>query len=162
MPDIDPPEFDPPEFDPPEFDPSGFDLADFLPYQLAVAAARVSRAFAERYRAEFGISIPEWRVLAHLAQAGAVSVREIHARVDMDKSKVSRAAQRLVEAGHVEKRPHAEDGRLIDLRLTPDGAALVARILPIATEFQRELVSRLGPDGAGLKRALRRLMEDPE
>ncbi len=70
-----------------------FDLSAFLPYQLAVASARVSKGFAERYRAEFGLSIPEWRVLAHLAGGDAVSVREIHARVDMDKSKVSRAAR---------------------------------------------------------------------
>ena len=56
-----------------------FDLDAFLPYQLAVAATRVSRAFAERYRAEFGLSIPEWRVLAHLSRSGAVSVREIEA-----------------------------------------------------------------------------------
>ena len=72
----------------------GFELTDFLPYQLAVAAGRVSRAFSDRYRAEFGLSIPEWRVLAHLSTADAVSIREIHARVDMDKSKVSRAAAR--------------------------------------------------------------------
>ena len=74
-----------------------FDLSAFLPYQLAVVASRVSKGFAERYRAEFGLTIPEWRVLAHMAQFDAVSVREIQARVDMDKSKVSRAAARLEE-----------------------------------------------------------------
>ena len=137
-----------------------FDLAAFLPYQFAVAAARISRDFAERYRAEVDISIPEWRVLAHLAQADAVSVREIHARVDMDKSKVSRAAARLQAAGYVEKRPHAMDGRLVELRLTEAGRALVARIVPIADAFQADLVARLGADGAGLRRALRRLVEE--
>lgn len=136
-----------------------FDLTEFLPYQLASAAARVSRAFAERYRDEFGITIPEWRVLVHLAHSGSVSVREIHARVDMDKSKVSRAAQRLTDSGHVEKRPHAEDGRLIDLRLTPAGEALVSRILPIADEFQKELLAALGPDSEVLRRALKQIME---
>ena len=80
-----------------------FVLDDFLPYRLSVAASRVSRRFARRYGAESGISIPEWRVLAHLAEGGPVSVRDIHARVDMDKSKVSRAAARLEEAGLVRK-----------------------------------------------------------
>jgi DNA-binding MarR family transcriptional regulator len=138
---------------------SDFDLTEFLPYQLAAAAARVSRAFAERYRDDFGITIPEWRVLVHLAHSGSVSVREILARVEMDKSKVSRAAQRLTDAGHVEKRPHPEDGRLIDLRLTPAGQALVARLLPIAAEFQAELIASLGTDHAALRRALNRIME---
>ncbi len=137
-----------------------FDLSAFLPYQLAVASARVSRGFAERYRAEFGLSIPEWRVLAHLAAGDTVSVREIHARVDMDKSKVSRAAARLEEAGLIEKRENAADRRLLDMRLTDKGRGLMARILPIADAFQDEITRRLGPDAEAFRRALHLLRED--
>ena len=75
-----------------------FDLAGFLPYRLAVAARRTSEELARQYRSRFGISIPEWRVLVHLAQAGDVSVRDIEARVAMEKYMVSRAAKRLREA----------------------------------------------------------------
>lgn len=139
---------------------SNFDLAAFLPYQLAVIAARVSKGFAERYRAEFGLSIPEWRVLAHLAQSNAVSVREIHARVDMDKPKVSRAAARLESAGLVEKRSHAGDGRLIELHLTPKGQDLMARIVPIADAYQAEMRARLGGDAAALQRIIAALLEE--
>ncbi|MGB8622844.1 MAG: MarR family transcriptional regulator [Paracoccaceae bacterium] len=138
---------------------SDFDLDAFLPYQLAVAAARVSRGFAERYRAEFGLSIPEWRVLAHLSQSGAVSVREIHARVDMDKSKVSRAAARLEADGYVLKLPDAADRRLVRLSLTEAGRALVARILPVAMQYQDELLESLGPAAADFRAALQRLMK---
>lgn len=141
--------------------PEQFDLLTFLPYQLAVAASRVSRDFAERYRREFGLSIPEWRVLAHLSQAGSVSVREIHARVDMDKSKVSRAAARLEAAGWIAKRPHQTDGRLVDLTLTEAGRDLVARILPEARAFQADLEARLGPDADTLRRVLAALSEAP-
>jgi DNA-binding MarR family transcriptional regulator len=136
-----------------------FDLSAFLPYQLAVVSARVSKGFAERYRAEFGLSIPEWRVLAHLAGGDAVSVREIHARVDMDKSKVSRAAARLEEAGLIEKRDHADDRRLVDMRLTDAGRDLIGRIMPIADAYQAEVEARLGPDAAAFRRGLSRLME---
>jgi DNA-binding MarR family transcriptional regulator len=139
---------------------SSFDLSAFLPYQLAVAAARVSKAFSERYRAEFGLSIPEWRVLAHLAGGDAVSVREIHARVDMDKSKVSRAAARLESQGFIEKREHADDRRLLDMRLTDRGRALIARIVPIADGYQDELTRWLGEDAPAFRRALLRLLED--
>ena len=139
-----------------------FDLGSFLPYQLAVAAAKVSRGFAERYRAEFGISIPEWRVLAQLAQAGTVSVRDVEARVDMDKSKVSRAAARLEAAGYVEKRGNAADKRLLDMRLTEAGRALFARIVPVAETYQADLLTTLGPDGDGLRRALARIAEGAE
>ncbi|MGR3199175.1 MAG: MarR family transcriptional regulator, partial [Paracoccus sp. (in: a-proteobacteria)] len=72
-----------------------FDLDGFLPYQLSVAATKISRRFAALYRAEAGLTIPEWRVLAHLDRSGRVSVRDITARVHLDKSMVSRAATRL-------------------------------------------------------------------
>ena len=137
-----------------------FDLSAFLPYQLAVVSSRISRAFAERYKREFGLSIPEWRVLAHLAGGDAVSVREIHARVDMDKSKVSRAAARLEQAGLIEKRDHAGDKRLLDMRLTAKGQELMARIVPIADAYQEELMARLGEDAAPFRAALLRLLEE--
>ena len=139
----------------------GFDLSAFLPYQLAVASARVSRGFADRYHAEFGLSIPEWRVLAHLAQSDAVSVREIHARVDMDKSKVSRAAARLEAQGLIEKRAHPEDRRLLDMRLTDKGRALMERIVPIADAYQAEVLARLGLDGPAFRAALLQLLNGP-
>ncbi len=137
---------------------SDFDLDAFLPYRLAVAAARVSRRFAERYRAEFGISIAEWRVLAHLSQQDAVSVREIRARVDLDKSQVSRAAARLESVGLVEKRAHPGDGRLLELRMTAAGRALFARIAPVARTYQTELRAALGPDADAFGRGLDRIL----
>ena len=137
-----------------------FDLTSFLPYQLSVAASRVSKGFAERYRKEFGLSIPEWRVLAHLAGQTSVSVREIHARVDMDKSKVSRAAASLEAAGLIEKRENLDDRRLLDMRLTAQGQSLIARIVPIADDYQAEVLARLGMDAEVLERVLAILLED--
>ncbi|MBC7157714.1 MAG: MarR family transcriptional regulator, partial [Rhodobacteraceae bacterium] len=93
---------------------TAFDLSVFLPYRLAVAAQRVSRAFAQRYRHDFGLSVAEWRVLAHLSQSGNVSVREVFERVDLDKPRVSRAAARLEAAGYITKQPNPRDRRLVD------------------------------------------------
>lgn len=131
-----------------------FELDRFLPYRLNVAAGRVSRRFARFYQAETGISIPEWRVLAHLSQGGSMSVRDIHARVDMDKSKVSRAAARLEEAGLVRKLGHDTDRRLVALSLTPAGEALMARLGAIAMAFQDELMAELGSNAAALDAGL--------
>lgn len=136
-----------------------FDLSAFLPYQLAVASSRMSKGFADRYRAEFGLTMPEWRVLAHLAQSDAVSVREIHARVDMDKSKVSRAAARLETQGLIEKRENPDDRRLLDMRLTDKGRELIARIVPIADAYQAEILRKLGEDAPLFRAALLKLYE---
>lgn len=142
-------------------DAPNFDLEGFLPYQLAVLAQRVSRGFAARYSARFDISIPEWRVIAHLSQADAVSVREIHARVDMDKSKVSRAASRLEAAGHITKAPHPDDKRLVALSLTEKGRAMMAEIAPMARAYEAEVLAQLGPDAAAFRAALARLLDTP-
>lgn len=135
-----------------------FELDGFLPYRLSVAAAQVSRRFAALYGAEAGLSIPEWRVLAHLDRSGAVSVRDIHLRVHLDKSLVSRAATRLEEAGLLHKSDHQTDRRLIVLELTPQGQALMRRLGRIATEFQTRLAAELGDDAAAFERALSRLI----
>ena len=58
---------------PPETALSDFRLEEFLPYRLSVAANRVSRLFARRYSEAFGLSIPEWRVLATIGRFGVLS-----------------------------------------------------------------------------------------
>jgi len=124
-----------------------FTLEDFLPYQLAVASTRVSRRFERIYRERFGLTVPDWRVLAHLSGSGTVSVREIHQRVDMDKSKISRAATRLEDRGLINKRQHPTDRRLLELTLTDQGRTMVAEMSPLALAYQAELMAELG-DGA--------------
>ena len=136
-----------------------FDLDGFLPYRLSVAASRISRRFAALYAAEAGLSIPEWRVLAHLDRSGAVSVRDITARVYLDKSIVSRAAARLEETGLLRNSGHDTDRRLVTLELTPEGRALMRRLGRIATAFQAELIAELGPEAEALDRALTRLID---
>jgi len=143
-------------------DPATFDLNDFLPYRLNAAASRISRAFADRYRIDFGISIPAWRVLAHLYQSGDVSVRDIEARADMEKSKVSRAATRLEASGLITKAVNDTDRRLLALHLTPEGKALVARLIPVAIQFQEEMLAQLGPLSQGLDDGLAALLSTKE
>lgn len=140
---------------------TGFVLDEFLPYRVNVLAGRLSREFATRYRARFGISIPEWRVVAHLSQSGRVSVRDIHARVDMDKSKVSRAAARLEAAGYLEKRVNPADRRLVELSLSARGQAMMAELAGVAEAYQRELLARLGPQAAAFGDGLGRLAAGP-
>lgn len=145
---------------PPEIALPAFDLTRFLPYRLAVAAERLSEGLARRYRDEFAISVPEWRVLVHLAHSGNVSVRDIEARVAMEKSKVSRAASRLEAAGYVAKEINESDRRLLHLSLTEKGRALMARLLPLAIAYQDEIAARLAETLEGFEAGLHRLTEE--
>lgn len=137
-----------------------FDLFAFTPYRLAVAAKRTSEELARQYRARFDISIPEWRVLVHLAHSGKVSVRDIEARVAMEKYEVSRAAKRLREAKLIAREENPHDRRLVILTLTAKGHALMAELLPMAKAHQDALEKRLGAAFADLEAGLEALLRE--
>lgn len=131
-----------------------FDLDRFLPYLVNVLASRLSTELAQVYEARFGISIPEWRVIAHLSQNQAVSVREVFRRVDMDKAKVSRAAARLEARGFITKRANSDDRRLVKLSLTRKGRRLFEEIAPLALAYERGFLDRLSEREAATFRTL--------
>ncbi|MDE2792089.1 MAG: MarR family winged helix-turn-helix transcriptional regulator [Paracoccaceae bacterium] len=135
-----------------------FRLNEFLPWQLAELADQVSRGFAALYRPRFGISVAEWRVVAHLSQADRVGVREIHERVRMGKWQVSRAARRLEERGYVRKRAGRRDRRLVELSLTRKGRAMLDEILPLAFRYEKDVLALAG-DGRDFQQSIRLLLE---
>lgn len=139
-----------------------FDLDGYLPYRLAVAAEKVSKALAAQYRDRYGISIAEWRVLVNVGYAKDQSIRDIESRVSMDKTKVSRAASRLEAAGYLTKTMDDGDRRLLKLTLTPKGAALLAEIVPLAQAYQEAVRAILGPQYDALQSALECLIEEPQ
>src|ERR1043166_3536149 len=74
------------------------DLPRFLPYRLSVLTNRVSSAIARHYSERFGLSIPEWRVMAVLGSVSDLSAREVASRTAIDKVQVSRAVASLLKA----------------------------------------------------------------
>lgn len=140
-----------------------FDLESFTPYRLAVAAKRTSEELARQYRARFGISIHDWRVLVHLAHAGdGASVRDIEARVALERYEVSRTVKRLDAAGLVTKTANTADRRLVSIALTGKGRALMAELLPIAQAYQEKIEARLGAAFEALEAGLDRLLNDTD
>ena len=96
-----------------------------------------------------------------MAQVGSASVRDIHAKLELEKSRVSRTIVRMEEAGYLERRTHAGDKRLLDLRLSAQGRELMAQLVPSAKAFHAEAVRALGPDGDVMQRVLRQILELP-
>lgn len=118
-------------------------LADFLPYQLSVTSNAVSSLIARRYRAKFGLKIPEWRIMAVLGDAGAATQRELTEATLMDKVAVNRACKVLEERGLIERQPNAQDGRSHLLDLTAEGRAIHAEVMPMALAIEQDLFSTL-------------------
>lgn len=111
-------------------------LDEFLPYRLSIASNRVSDAIADTYRALFGLRIPEWRLVAVLAESEGLTQQALGARTRMDKVTVSRAAIALAERGLVVRAPNPGDQRSHLLTLSADGRALYAEVAPKALEME--------------------------
>src|SRR5215831_6645102 len=91
------------------------DLEHFVPYRLSVLSNRVSSAIARQYSDRFGLSIPEWRVMAVLGGTPGLSAREVAERTAMDKVQVSRAVARLLRAKRIQRAPDNRDRRVTRL-----------------------------------------------
>ncbi|MGN6377014.1 MAG: MarR family winged helix-turn-helix transcriptional regulator [Sphingomonas sp.] len=114
-------------------------LGDFLPYRLSIASNRVSGAIATAYQALFGLRIPEWRLVAVLAEGGEMTQQAIGRVTRMDKVTVSRAAIALVDRGLAERRPNAEDQRSHHLTLSAEGRTLYRQVAPKALALERQI-----------------------
>lgn len=122
------------------------ELGRFLPYRLSVVSNLVSKAFAQRYETAFGLSIPEWRVMAVLGRYAPASSQDICARTAMDKAKVSRAVTRLVAAGYVTRKDNPLDQRQNILGLSRKGRGVYQQIVPLARAIEREVLDGLSSD----------------
>jgi DNA-binding MarR family transcriptional regulator len=134
-------------------------LENFLPYRLSVLTNLVSTAIAGTYRERFGLSIPEWRVLAVLANSPDLSAAEVAQRTAMDKVAVSRAVGSLLKTARLERRTARADRRRSVLRLTPAGRHVHAGVAPFALAYERSLLQPLSrAERIRLDRALDILM----
>lgn len=118
-------------------------LQEFLPYRLSIASETVSSLFATRYRQRFGLTIPEWRVVAVVGQHGTCSTQEVIERTSMDRVRVSRAVLSLADKGLLDQRPDARDQRARLLHLSEDGRRTYDEIVPLARDLQRALAAAL-------------------
>jgi DNA-binding MarR family transcriptional regulator len=124
-------------------EPEPLDLETFLPYRLSVLSNRISNAIARVYAKRFGLSIPEWRLIAVLGRFGPLSANGVAGRTYMDKVRVSRAVQRLLRRGLIERATDAADRRRSILQLSPEGAAIRAEVAPLALDIERRLLAVL-------------------
>jgi len=121
-------------------------LGRFLPYRLSFTSNLVSEMIASRYGALFGLSIPEWRLIAVIAEHGRISQQAICQITRMDKVTVSRAAIALSERELVTRSPHPDDKRSHLLALSDVGRDLYESIAPRAMAMESQIFACLTAD----------------
>lgn len=120
-------------------------LSDFVPYRMAITSNAVSGLISGEYRVDFGLKIPEWRIMCVLGDAGAQTQRNLVRATLMDKVAVNRACKVLEARGLVRRSPNEADGRSHHLELTPAGRTMHDRIWPHALDMYERIFAALSP-----------------
>jgi MarR family transcriptional regulator, organic hydroperoxide resistance regulator len=138
--------------------PAKLDLGDYLPYLVNRVGTIIADQFGAEALASHGLSIAMWRVVAVLASAGQQRQIDLAELTSTDASTLSRLVTRLVRLGLVTRARSASSNREVAVKLSAKGAALVARLIPIAREYENVAIAGLpAQELAVLKRCLRRV-----
>jgi DNA-binding MarR family transcriptional regulator len=110
--------------------PGIIQLDSYWPYQITVLADRVSRRTSRIVKAQAGLNLSQWRVLAAIAETPGRTSAEVVTVTPMDKGLVSRATKTLLEMGLLLREASQDDGRVSYLYLTERGYALYQTLIP--------------------------------
>ncbi|MFJ9822722.1 MarR family winged helix-turn-helix transcriptional regulator [Streptomyces sp. NPDC101151] len=115
--------------------PSGapLPLEDHFCFTLYAA----SRAVTSAYRPlldELGLTYPQYLVMVVLWQHGTASVKDLVAALQLDYGTVTPLIKRLETNGLLKRQRRADDERVVEVALTPQGTALShhIRAVPLA------------------------------
>lgn len=122
---------------------SVIELEHFLPYRLSVLANLISNTIASAYQSRFGLTIPEWRVLAVLTRHPGLAATDVALKTRMDAVAVSRAVNRLLRSGRVLRTVSRADRRRSVLHVSASGAAVYRVVAPEGLELERQLLAAL-------------------
>jgi len=127
--------------EPPEEQPIP-DIRTWLSARVQILAWELNRQMANLVRDYFGLTMPEWRIIANLAAHDGVSVQTLAQLTGMDKAQVSRTVTSLALSNTIAREADPSDGRAVLLHLTDKGNALFAQIEPVSTA-RRDWLSTL-------------------
>ncbi len=103
---------------------------------------------SRRYRDEFDIRLPEWRVLSIIAACEPTTAKEVSRILATDKAWVGLSVASLQRSGYVTRSSDDQDARRRPVSLTRKGRAMHDAILAVARRRQRRLLASLPQDAA--------------
>lgn len=120
---------------PPTFERSlGFVLTDIT---------RLARKEFDRRVRPLHLTRAKWLFLYYVARQPGCTQAELADAMQMEKITVGRQAARLLRAGWIIRRDHAEDGRAYRLHLSAKAERVVARLAGMATQLREDYLRGL-------------------
>ncbi len=125
-------------------------IGHFLTFQLIRLANAAKSNVTRKYLADFGLAVPEWRLLAMTVRFEPVRFSELVANSSIDKGQASRTLQALTKRGLIAAqtlgggpRKPADSGAPVILTVTAKGRRLYETLLPVAQRNQARLLHLL-------------------
>jgi DNA-binding MarR family transcriptional regulator len=110
-------------------------LDDFVPYQLYRVTNKLNARLLKRLKT-MRINSSQWRVLSVLRAYGPLSIGRIVETTLMEQPTTSRVVAQLERVGHVKRRPHDRDSRVVEISITAAGLQAFEGIVPAALKHQ--------------------------
>ena len=135
--------------------PAAFDLDRHVFYWLTQVIGARDRELTQGLR-EFGLRVPEWRVLASLYARQHCTMSEVAELSTIDRTTLTRTVDRMQEAGWISRLADSEDLRVTRLALTAAGRKLFDKIWPTVAKLNELALAGLSKNDIQL---LHKLLE---
>jgi MarR family transcriptional regulator for hemolysin len=113
--------------------------------------SRLARKEFDRRVRSLRLTRAQWLFLSHLARHPGCTQSNLAESLQMQRISVSRQANRLEQAGWIERRDHREDGRAYHLHLTAKAERLTVRLEAVAGRLRDDyLIGLPAPRQAAL------------
>jgi DNA-binding MarR family transcriptional regulator len=134
---------------------TGLNVDEFLTFRLTRLSNALRTNLTKRYLEEFGLSLPEWRLLALVTRFSPLRFSELTSRSSMDKGQVSRTLRSAQAKGYVATELVTQDRRSeagstsisrVVVTVTPAGREIYEKVMPVAQRYQMGLLELMNPD----------------
>jgi DNA-binding MarR family transcriptional regulator len=122
------------------------DLDRYVPAFITFIANKLSNSATAVYQRNFGINVTEWRIMTQLALEPGIPASRICRVIGFNKGPVSRTLAVMQKRGLVTIRTDPNDGRTHSISLTARGRSIHDKVIVVALEREKRLLSCLKAD----------------
>jgi DNA-binding MarR family transcriptional regulator len=122
------------------------DLDRYVPAFITFIANKLSNSATAAYQRNFGINVTEWRIMTQLALEPGIPASRICHVLGYNKGPISRTLAVMQKRGLVTIRTDPKDARTHSISLTAKGRGIHDKVIVVALEREKRLLSCLKAD----------------
>jgi DNA-binding MarR family transcriptional regulator len=136
------------------------DLDRYVPAFVTNIANKLSNSATSAYQRNFGVNVTEWRIMTQLALEPGIPASRICQVIGFNKGPISRTLAVMQKRGLVTIRTDPNDGRTHSISLTAKGRGIHDKVIVVALEREKRLLSCLKADEREMLIELLRRLHD--